>query len=164
MRLRNRTIPHRPFTLTTCSSVCSVREREENLHLAATNKLIHGGPRVHDGKYRHWSHVLLWGGYVQSCTPDLALESRTPADPVDHPCSALGRLRSLRLLCRTLQWSRRITPINSIHPLQWRPIISYVEILASRQHDHFGRNERSSWLRSPERRLDPSSCKRKWQK
>lgn len=38
---------------------CSVREREEDLYLAATNKLIHGGPRVHDGKYRHWSHVLL---------------------------------------------------------------------------------------------------------
>lgn len=110
---------------------CSVRKREENLHLAATNKLIHGGPRVHDGKYRHWSHVLLWGGYVQSCTPDLAFESRSPADPVDHPCSTLGRLRSLSLLCRTLQWSRRITPINSIHPSQWRPIISFVEILAS---------------------------------
>lgn len=115
---------------------CSVWEREENLHLATTNKLIHGGPRVHDGKYRHWSHVLLWGGYVQSCTPDLVLESRTPADPVDHPCSTLGRLRSLSLLCRTLQWSRRITLINSIHPSQWRPIISFVEILASRQHDH----------------------------
>lgn len=38
---------------------CSVREREENLYRATTNKLIHGGPRVHDGKYRHWSHVLL---------------------------------------------------------------------------------------------------------
>lgn len=37
----------------------TVREREEDLYLAATNKLIHGGPRVHDGKYRHWSHVLL---------------------------------------------------------------------------------------------------------
>lgn len=138
-------------------SACSVREREENLHLAATNKLIHGGPRVHDGKYRHWSHVLLWGGYVQSCTPDLALESRTPADPVDHPCSALGRLRSLRLLCRTLQWSRRITPINSIHPSQWRPIISFVEILASRQHDHL--SERTIELASIPRGRLFSSCK-----
>lgn len=123
----------------------SVREREENLYLATTNKLIHGGPRVHDGKYRHWSHVLLWGGYVQSCTPDLALESRTPADPVDHPYSAFGRLRSLSLLCRTLQWSHRITSINSIHPSQWCPIISFVDSSESTTWPFVGTNDRAGF-------------------
>lgn len=144
-RCRNLVAAHSSFF-----SACSIRKREEDLYIAATNKLIHGGPRVHDGKYRHWSHVLLWGGYVQSCIPDLTLESCTPADPVDHPCSTLGRLRSLSLLCRTLQWSRRITSINSIHLSSWCPIISFVEILASRQHDHS--SERTIELASIPRR------------
>lgn len=107
----------------------SVWEREADLHVAATNKLIHGGPRVHDGKYRHWSHVLLWGGYVQSCLPDLVFESRTPADPVDHPCTTLGHLREPGLLCRTLQWSCRITLILLDSPplRQWFAIHILVE-------------------------------------
>lgn len=114
------------------SSVRSIWEREADLHLATTNKFIHGGPRVHDGKYRHWSHVLLWGGYVQSRVPDLVFESYTPADPLDDPCTTLGHLRGPSLLCRTLQSSRRITLIYSIH-LPVIPIISFVELIFSQR-------------------------------
>lgn len=53
---------------------------------------------------------------MQSCLLDLVFESRTPADPVDHPCTTLGHLRGPSLLCRTLQWSRRITPIQLDSP------------------------------------------------
>lgn len=39
--------------------VRSLRKREKNLYVTTADKFIYGGPRVHDGKYRHWSHVLL---------------------------------------------------------------------------------------------------------
>lgn len=35
------------------------------MHVPAADQPVHGGPRVHDGKYRHRSHVLLRGGHVQ---------------------------------------------------------------------------------------------------
>lgn len=35
------------------------------MYVAVADKPVHGGPRVHDGKFGHGPHVLLRGGHVQ---------------------------------------------------------------------------------------------------
>lgn len=44
--------------------VSSVRSGPAHVYVAAADQLVHGGPRVHDGKYRDRAHVFLRGGYV----------------------------------------------------------------------------------------------------
>lgn len=51
--------------LTARTFVRSVRGGPPHLHVAAPDQPVHGGPRVHDGKYGHRSHVFLRGGHVQ---------------------------------------------------------------------------------------------------
>lgn len=46
-------------------SVSSIRGGPANVYIAAADKSVHGRPRVYDGKYWHWPHVLLRGRYVQ---------------------------------------------------------------------------------------------------
>lgn len=51
--------------LTARTFVRSVRGGPPHVHVAAADQPVHGGPRVHDGKYGHRSHVFLRGGHVQ---------------------------------------------------------------------------------------------------
>ncbi|CAH0698110.1 unnamed protein product [Spodoptera exigua] len=48
------------FSLRPC-----IRGGSANVYIATSDKSIHGGPRVYDGKYWHRPHVLLRGRYVQ---------------------------------------------------------------------------------------------------
>lgn len=44
---------------------CSLRGGATHVYVTITNQFIHGRSRVHDGKFRQWTYVLLWGRYVQ---------------------------------------------------------------------------------------------------
>lgn len=44
---------------------CSLRGGATHVYVTVTNQFIHGRSRVHDGKFRQWTYVLLWGRYVQ---------------------------------------------------------------------------------------------------
>jgi len=43
----------------------SVRGGATHVYVTVTDQFIHGRSRVHDGKFRQWTYVLLWGRYVQ---------------------------------------------------------------------------------------------------
>lgn len=42
-----------------CIIVSSIRGSAAYVYITVANKLVYGGSRVHDGKFRHGAHVFL---------------------------------------------------------------------------------------------------------